>query len=307
MAGTSATLLAKRWESALLVNVDNDTLTRLISNKDALDALMRIEGFRSLNQDIATIINKSEAVKKAKKETEKLSPKEKKEISEEEKEYKSMRKQIQEKLIKFATRVPIFMYLTDYRERSLKDIITQLEPGLFKKVTGLNVNDFNLLCSIGVFNASLMNDAIFKFKRYEDASLSYTGIEKSVACEVGGWDTVIRREEYQKLFFNQQATLGVDERIPQVGLEKKEKQESLDTVGKGTPSVMVAIKSEPTKKVETDLSGAVVGAKVEHKKFGEGKIASFDKAKKYVRIVFTVGEKTFVFPNCFEMEFLRLK
>ncbi|MBQ7165186.1 MAG: DEAD/DEAH box helicase family protein, partial [Clostridia bacterium] len=186
MAGTSATLLAKRWESALLVNVDNDTLSRLLANKDALDALMHIEGFRSLNQDIAAIINKSEAVKKAKKEnSEKLSEKEKKELTQEEKEYKSMRKQIQEKLIKFATRVPVFMYLTDYRERSLKDVITQLEPGLFKKVTGLNVNDFNLLCSIGVFNASLMNDAIFKFKRYEDSSLSYTGIEKSVSEEVG--------------------------------------------------------------------------------------------------------------------------
>ena len=123
------------------------------------------------------IINKSEHVKKAKKEgDEKLTPKEKRELSEEEKEYKSKRKEIQEKLIKFATRVPVFMYLTDYRERSLKDVITQLEPGLFKKVTGLNVKDFELLCSIGVFNAPLMNDAIFKFKRYEDSSLSYTGM-----------------------------------------------------------------------------------------------------------------------------------
>lgn len=133
MAGTSATLLAKRWESALLVNVDNDTLQRLMNNKEALDALMSIEGFRSLNQDIQTIINKSEAVKKAKKEAEKMTPKEKKEISEEEKEYKSLRKQIQEKLIKFATRIPIFMYLTDYRERSLRDVITQLEPGCSKR------------------------------------------------------------------------------------------------------------------------------------------------------------------------------
>ena len=174
MAGTSATLLAKRWESALLVNVDNDTLRRLMANKEAMEALMKIEGFRSLNSDIETIINKSESVKKAKKEKGKdLTKEEKKEISEEEKEYKSMRKQIQEKLIKFATRVPIFMYLTDYRERSLKDVITQLEPGLFKKVTGLDVKDFNLLVELNVFNASLMNDAIFKFKRYEDSSLSY--------------------------------------------------------------------------------------------------------------------------------------
>ena len=36
MAGTSATLLAKRWESALLVNVDNDTLARLMAFKVAL-------------------------------------------------------------------------------------------------------------------------------------------------------------------------------------------------------------------------------------------------------------------------------
>jgi hypothetical protein len=66
MSGTTATLLARRWESALLVNVDNGTLERLIRNEEALNALMRIEGFRSLNQDIETIINKSDAVKKAK-------------------------------------------------------------------------------------------------------------------------------------------------------------------------------------------------------------------------------------------------
>ena len=64
MSGTTATLLARRWESALLVNVDNETLQRLMSNKAAMEALMSIEGFRSLNQDIETIINKSEAVKK---------------------------------------------------------------------------------------------------------------------------------------------------------------------------------------------------------------------------------------------------
>ena len=142
MAGTSATLLAKRWESALLVNVDNDTLARLLSNNKAMEALMRIEGFRSLNTDIETIINKSNEVKKAKKEGKKLNVKEKEELTEAEKEYKSKRKMIQEKLIKFATRVPVFMYLTDYREYSLRDVITQLEPELFKKVTGLDVKDF---------------------------------------------------------------------------------------------------------------------------------------------------------------------
>src|ERR1700693_450041 len=207
MSGTTATLLARRWESALLVNVDNDTLRRLMDNKKAMDALMSIEAFRNLNQEIETIINKSEAVKKARKEAndEKLSAREKKELSEQEKEFKSLRKQIQEKLIKFATRVPIFMYLTDYRERSLKDVIAQLEPGLFKKVTGLTVTDFSLLVSLGLFNSALMNDAVYKFKRYEDASLSYTGIDKHEGEDIGLYDTVVTRKDAQEVFENVRA------------------------------------------------------------------------------------------------------
>jgi len=199
MSGTTATLLARRWESALLVNVDNSTLQRLMDNKDAMAALMSIEGFRNLNQDIETIINKSEAVKKAKKEAndKELSAKKKQELTDEGKEYKSLRKQIQEKLIKFATRVPVFMYLTDYRERSLKDVITQLEPGLFKKVTGLTVKDFELLVSLGVFNSALMNDAVYKFKRYEDASLVYVGINKHEGEDVGLYDTVLSSQDYR--------------------------------------------------------------------------------------------------------------
>jgi hypothetical protein len=202
MSGTTATLLARRWESALLVNVDNETLQRIMKDENALDALMSIEGFRTLNQDIETIINKSESVKKAKKEAneEELTKKEKKELSDEEKEYKSLRKQIQEKLIKFATRIPVFMYLTDYRERSLKDVITQLEPALFKKVTGLSVKDFELLVSLNVFNSSLMNDAVYKFKRYEDASLEYIGINKHKDDDVGLYDTVISSDDYCEEF-----------------------------------------------------------------------------------------------------------
>ena len=199
-AGTSATLLAKRWESALLVNVDNLTLRNLMSNQQAMDALMSIEGFRNLNNDLETIINKSEHVKDLKKETEdKATPTEKKEIRDEEKEYKTLRKQVQEKLIKFATRIPIFMYLTDYREQTLKDVITKLEPELFKKVTGLTKDDFELLLSLNVFNSARMNDAVYKFKRYEDDSLSYAGIDKHEGEKIGGFDTVLTRQEFEEM------------------------------------------------------------------------------------------------------------
>ena len=201
MSGTSATLLAKKWESALLVNVDDLTLERLLNNQRAMEALMSIEGFRKLNQDLETIINKSSSIKEKKQlaNDRDLTNKEKKELSEEEKEYKSKRKQIQEKLIKFATRIPIFMYLTDYRERTLKDVITQLEPGLFQKVTGLTIEDFELLVSLNVFNGPLMNDAVFKFKRYEDASLTYTGINKHEDDKVIGlFDTTISNQEFEE-------------------------------------------------------------------------------------------------------------
>ena len=207
MSGTTATMLAKRWESALLVNVDNDTLKRLLASPEAISALESIEGFRSLNSEIETIINRSEAVKKTKTKDEQLTQKEKKELNEEEKEIKSKRKLIQEKLIKFATRIPVFMYLSDYREYSLKDVIQQLEPALFKKVTGLTVKDFNLLVSLNVFNEALMNDAVYKFKRYEDGSLVYTGINRHEGEKVGLYNTVLSAEDYELLAKLQQESM----------------------------------------------------------------------------------------------------
>jgi hypothetical protein len=198
MAGTSGTLLARKWESALLVNVDNDTLRRVLDNPEAMAAVERIEGWRALGDNIIeTIINKNEKVKdlKAKAKDGKLTEKEKKELTEEEKEYKSKRKQVQEKLIKFATRIPAFMYLTDFRENTLQDVITKLEPDLFLTVTGLTVTDFHLLVRLKVFNTERMNQAVFAFRRYEDASLRYTGIESHKGLtHYGLYDTVVAKE-----------------------------------------------------------------------------------------------------------------
>ncbi len=198
MAGTSATLLARKWESALLVNVDNQTLRRILDNPEAMAAVERIEGWRALGDNvIETIINKSEKIKdlKNKGKDGDLSKKEKRELTEEEKEFKSKRKLVQEKLIKFATRIPAFMYLTDFRENTLQDVITKLEPDLFLIVTGLTVKDFHLLVKLRVFNTEQMNQAVFAFRRYEDASLHYTGIEShSGLTHYGLYDTVVARD-----------------------------------------------------------------------------------------------------------------
>jgi hypothetical protein len=198
MSGTSASLLARKWESALLVNVDNDTLRRVLNNAEALAAVERIEGWRSLGDNIIeTIINKNEKIKALKNKAKdgKLTEKEKKQLSDEEKEFKSKRKLVQEKLIKFATRIPAFMYLTDFRENTLQDVITKIEPDLFKVVTGLTVADFHLLVRLKVFNTEQMNQAVFAFRRYEDASLRYTGIESHEGLtHYGLYDTVVAIE-----------------------------------------------------------------------------------------------------------------
>jgi hypothetical protein len=198
MAGTSATLLARKWESALLVNVDNNTLRRILDDPEAMKAVESIEGWRSLGDNvIETIINKSEKVKELKNKAKegKLTPQEKRELSAEEKEYKSKRKLVQEKLIKFATRIPAFMYLTDFRENTLQDVITKLESELFRTVTGLTVKDFHLLVQLKVFNTEHMNQAVFAFRRYEDASLRYTGIEShSGLTHYGLYDTVVAKD-----------------------------------------------------------------------------------------------------------------
>lgn len=323
--GITATMLARRWESALLVNVDNDTLRRLMANKEAMDVLMKIEGFRSLNKDIETIINKSEHVKQVKKDGEPTDDKEKKRLTEEEKEYKSKRKEIQDKLIKFATRIPIFMYLTDYREETLKDVITQLEPALFKKVTGLEVKDFDLLVSLNVFNEKLMNDSVWKFRRYEDSSLNYTGINKHKGEKIGLFATVITKEDMDAMageLADSEVAPKRSEPLPDrpcfAGLSEEsddeeeddtfitKKPEKPDAVGdvfaKPMPTESNFVEDSP-KKYTIDPTTVKVGMTVKHINFGQGTVTEING--EIVKVQFP-GEKRprmFEFPKSFEKGF----
>jgi branched-subunit amino acid transport protein len=56
------------------------------------------------------------------------------------------------------------MYLTDNREKTVLDLIRQDETDLFEQVTTLSLKDFERLVNAGVFNASKMNDAVWKFR-----------------------------------------------------------------------------------------------------------------------------------------------
>ena len=271
-----------------------------------------IEGFRSLNSEIQTIINRSEKVKKLKKEKgDELTKQEKKEVSEDEKKAKSLRKQVQENLLKLAARIPAFMYLTDYREQTIKDVITQIEPELFKKVTGLSVKDFDILCSIGLFDPEKMNQGIFGFRKYENSSLSYTGIDRHEGKSVGGWDTVLRREEYEMLYSKQQATVvDLTQAITtKVETEKLPGQVSGNITAEAEHhSVMTKSSTEPIPETNWDkiLAPVGVGTMVKHKTFGNGTVVWTDKLKKYIRVKFAAGEKQFVFPDAFIGGFLNI-
>ena len=56
------------------------------------------------------------------------------------------------------------------------------------------------MISIGLFNSTLMNSAVFAFKRYENGSLQYAGgFTKFKPHEIGLFDTKISKEEFKNL------------------------------------------------------------------------------------------------------------
>ncbi len=191
--GVGATALANRWNSSLLIDINEHTLSKLLDNGDLLGALEQIEDFRNLAQTAEQIVTSSKLLKKAKREQDgKLNNEQKKEQS----EIAKKRKEIREKLQKLLAKIPVFMYVTDFREEALKDIILSLDRALFEKVTGLTVDDFTMLNNIGVFNAQHMNAAIYQFKLFEASSLEYANEDGKQFgdTKIGLWDTTVPRD-----------------------------------------------------------------------------------------------------------------
>lgn len=200
--GTGSLMLARKWESSRLVDISTNALDRLLANPDLLDRLANMEFFRNrrspLREDLITTVNNDRniaQVKTKEKLNEPVSKEEKQLMSEQERQNKKFRKELQDNLLKFVARIPIFMYLTDLREETIKDVITEFEPTLFKKTTGLTIEDFQQLCDLGVFNAPTMNEAVFSFRRFEDPSLNYAGGARDVSRIGGFQDTYATREE----------------------------------------------------------------------------------------------------------------
>lgn len=180
--GISASMLARRWNSSELITLDLASAEALLANKELIASLEQIEMFRNISDDLTAIISTNKELGGKSVAKEKLSSEERQRKDDATKR----RDDIKKRLRRFLTRIPTFMYLTDDRERTVWEVINQVEPELFQKVTGLTLNDFEELVNARVFNDAKMNDAVWKFRDFEEPSLSY-GDAPDPDRTVGGW------------------------------------------------------------------------------------------------------------------------
>lgn len=186
-----------------------------------------------------------------------------------------------------------------------------------------------------------MNDAVYKFKRYEDASLIYTGIDKHTGENVGLYSTVISREDYDAMAGQLAASMTADapreDDIPERPvftnissyLDDDEEDDDIRMVAEpkaqyGTKRTPIAQPSKPVQstyrpsyipptpiekpqpkpKVKMDLSGVHAGTLVKHKAYGLGQVKGIDGG--IIVVTFDGVDKKFQFPGGFENGFLSL-
>jgi len=191
-AGAGAAMLAKRWGSPRLIDLSEEVLTKLLADSDLLDRLEQVEDFRNLRQDANKIIAQSKKLregKKARSEGGSDVP-EDPDVTAARKAKREQVKSLRAKLLKFVQAIPVFMYLTDFREEALMHVIESLDTQLFERVTGLTLADFHKLAAVGVFNPTHMDEAIWQFRLFERASLDYLGthFDGSEPPRIGLWE-----------------------------------------------------------------------------------------------------------------------
>lgn len=84
-----------------------------------------------------------------------------------EKELKSERDKVRELLRTLLSRVPIFMYLTNATEENLEQVLIDTEDDLFRKTTGISIDDFRYLKDVGLIRVESIDGYILKFVQLE--------------------------------------------------------------------------------------------------------------------------------------------
>lgn len=200
-SGMGTAMLARRFQSPRMVEISFDTIARIQDDPDLVIALQEIEAFRNLNKDMQTV--QSELKKKGhgsgdgfhgdggEEDEDEPRPDKKGKIDP---EVRKLMREIRDNLLKFITRLPVFMYLNDEREKTVLEVIATTDDALFRKATGIGKSDFRKLLDMGVFNSGFMNETIRSFKQVEDNALVYLGDREIKGAFVASWDTHVERE-----------------------------------------------------------------------------------------------------------------
>ena len=182
-------------------------------------------------------------------------------------------------------------------------------------------------------------NAVYKFKRYEDSSLVYTGLESKHAGEsIGLFDTVLSPEEYASLYSTQQSSMSGlgyenseipsftaavsmadddEDDEPPIPAKKAKIADDPLAIKKPVVSAPVsrpitpaakpaapAVSPKPTVAEKVDISGVALGSKLTHKAFGAGVVKALDN--QYIVVDFNGTEKKFMFPAAILQGFLKI-
>lgn len=200
-SGMGTAMLARRFQSHRMIDISYQTLARMQDDPDLVAALQEIEAFRNLNKDMQTVQSELREKGHARDDAgggdggddeEDAAPAKKGKVDP---EVRKLMKEIRDNLLKFITRLPVFMYLNDEREKTALEVIQTTDEALFRKATGIGKADFGKLLDMGVFNAGFMNETIRAFKQVEDNALVYLGDREIAGAYVAAWNAHVERVE----------------------------------------------------------------------------------------------------------------
>lgn len=182
LSGVDAKGLGERFIERRNVVVDRETINAI--NKDEYtqqrvkDIFDRIKMFKKFNGaseaemknsdvDIANLDVNNKKIEKLKTKDKPTEPKQKKELDQAEKELKSEREKTRELLRTLLSRLPLYMYLTDATEENLEQVLIDDKWDLFRKTTGIEVDDFRYLVEVGLLRIESIDGYILKFVNLE--------------------------------------------------------------------------------------------------------------------------------------------
>lgn len=183
LSGIDAKGLGERFIERKNVVVNRDTINAINATEQTQqrvqDIFDRIKMFKKFNGasdnemkqsdvDVGNLDVNDKKIKDLK--TKEKNEKEKKAVDKAEKEMKSEREKIRELLRTLLSRLPVFMYLTDATEENLEQVLIEDKHDLFRKTTGIQVDDFRYLVDIGLLRIESIDGYILKFVNLESTN-----------------------------------------------------------------------------------------------------------------------------------------